>query len=106
MSTIIKCKSCEAAGTPYKLSYGGMYPRTCAAYSPFVDNDGKRHYHDGNSGGSEYWNCSNGHAVTPEQGPSCWCGWPITGAWADADRQRRKLIEERLRTKAVGNDEE
>lgn len=93
MPATIKCKDCEAAGTKYTLRWGGMSPRTMMAFYPFVDDQGRRHYHDGNSGGGEYWCCSNGHTVCEEEGPSCWCGWPLSGEYAEADRKMRADYE-------------
>lgn len=81
----LKCDECEKTSTAYKLSFGGIYPMTDMAFCPFVDDEGKRHYHDGNSGGGEFWRCTNGHYVNEEKRPSCWCGWPISGAWAKDD---------------------
>lgn len=80
--TII-CKKCVAAGEKYSLRYGGVCARTCMAFSPFVDDD-------------EYWFCSNGHEVVEEERPSCWCGWPITGKWAEEDRKQREDRDRRI----------
>src|SRR3990167_11559329 len=91
----MKCEECEKAGATYTLRWGGVYPRTLMAFYPFMDDDGRRHYHDDNSGGGEYWKCSHGHYVTPPEKPSCWCGWPVTGTWADETREKNRLANER-----------
>lgn len=93
--TII-CKKCVAAGEKYSLRYGGVCARTCMGFYPFVDDEGRRHYHDSNTGGDEYWFCSNGHEVVEEEHPSCWCGWPITGKWAEEDRKQREDRDRRI----------
>ena len=99
MPIILKCAECEKEGKAYSLSYGGVSPRTCMGFAPFVDNQGRRHFHDGNRGGGEYWKCSNGHTVLEEEGPSCWCGWPVSGQWAEEDRKKREDRERRIAAK-------
>lgn len=61
------------------------------AFQPFVDGELKRHFHDGNTGGCEIWRCSNGHEIAPEVTASCWCGWPVSGAWVKPHRDKQAL---------------
>jgi hypothetical protein len=69
----MKCPTCVAEGKKSTVSVGiGM--TTCAYYTPFYDEDGKYHYHDGNITTTEL-SCSNGHTWAQRSGNSCWCGW-------------------------------
>lgn len=48
--------------------------RTLLACSPFYDEEGRSHHHDGNTTTTGY-SCSRGHYFAVKSTGSCWCGW-------------------------------
>ena len=67
-----KCpKGCK--GIVYEL--GGSSTLMC--YTPFYDENGKKHYHDDNETWTE-WECDvcHHHWTTKSEPNKCWCGWP------------------------------
>lgn len=69
------CKECVAAQQKSRVYSGGSF-RTAAAYETYWDEDGRRHFHDGNVTTS-YFRCDNGH--TWEQRTMVAC--PTCGEW-------------------------
>lgn len=71
----MKCPTCVNEGTKSTLSVG-MSITTSMYFSPFYDEDGKYHHHDGNTTTTSY-RCSNGHEFSDSRTGSCWCGWGV-----------------------------
>jgi hypothetical protein len=70
----MKCPICIEEGEKSRVTEGGG-SSTLMGYSPFYDEDGKRHSHDGNTTSYEF-RCNRGHSFqTSRKGSSCWCGW-------------------------------
>lgn len=69
----MKCPKCMRLDKTSTV-FGGYGSTTLAYYTPFYDEDGKSHHHDGNTQTTSY-NCSNGHNWTEESHGHCWCGW-------------------------------
>ena len=70
----MKCNKCIEEGKESMIFGGGCAMMTLAYYTPFYDEAGKSHNHDGNSTTTSY-SCSNNHRWTEESYGSCWCGW-------------------------------
>lgn len=70
----MKCPECVKSGKKSTITSNGTSMTTDVYYSPFYDEDGKYHHHDGNAitTGME---CSNGHEWKHVRSGSCWCGW-------------------------------
>ena len=66
------CAECKAEGRTSKV-YPGSSRVTCAMYSSYYDEEGKRHHHDKNERTTGYL-CSNGHNWTVKSTPEWPCG--------------------------------
>ena len=68
------CPKCEASGGRSRVyvTPGGI--STAMAYQPYYDEEGRYHYHDGNSF-TQTWACSEGHSGAIVGANRCWCGW-------------------------------
>lgn len=68
------CPKCKELGEKSRV-YGGTGMTTCAYYTPYWDEEGVYHHHDGNRHTYSY-NCSNGHSITVTGTGKCPnCNW-------------------------------
>jgi hypothetical protein len=68
------CKECATAGEKSRVYHAGT-STTLMAYNAYWDENGQRHFHDGNDRVSKYF-CSNGHSwheVETKQCPTEGC---------------------------------
>ena len=69
------CEECKKEGKKSIVRYRGSSKTLMGGCWPFWDEDGQHHHHDPNTTTHAY-ECSNGHAWTEKEKPTCWCGWP------------------------------
>lgn len=68
------CKQCQERGLKSRV-YAGATGTTTMYCTSFYDEEGNYHRHDTNTSTTSY-TCSNGHAWTETETPTCQCGWP------------------------------
>ncbi len=74
--SLLKCPHCEKLGLASTLRQNGPAEvgRDLGKLEYLTDENGKEHSHNSNSTTTSYV-CSEGHAFTVKQWPTCWCGW-------------------------------
>ena len=74
-----RCSICVATGQKSTVTLGACMT-TLAYFTPWYDENGKYHNHDGNASGCSMA-CSHGHGGYVDMRPKCWCGWPKFGPY-------------------------
>lgn len=69
----MKCPVCIQQNTKSRINNMGIV-KTLMSCSPFYDEDGRYHHHDGNTITSGF-HCTNGHSFSVARQGSCPCGW-------------------------------
>lgn len=69
-----KCSQCVAEGEKSTVHMHGGGSTTLMYFSPFYDEDGQYHHHDGNRT-TQTGRCSRGHTIVVVTTGACWCGW-------------------------------
>ena len=86
----MKCEKCVEAGQKSRVnSHGGM--STLMGYSPYYDEDGVYHRHDGNRKTNHY-SCSNGHHWVEVGTKAC----PAEGCDFGGVFERREIDDPRV----------
>lgn len=67
------CPHCKMEGKKSTVMSLGART-TLVNYTPYWDEEGNYHNHDGNTTTHEY-KCSEGHFWIETDTGSCWCGW-------------------------------
>lgn len=90
------CQKCKEQGLKSHV-YGGIGSITCVHYTPFYDEDGQYHSHDGNTRTSSF-RCSNGHEWTEYSTGFC----PAPDCDWNKDRETKIVWHEYEKEQHVG----
>jgi len=74
------CPSCKKNGESDKTFSEGNRTKHHMTFGegPFIDEDGKNHFHSGRGGGMQQYECDCGRIWSepiPLKYNPCWCGW-------------------------------